>query len=274
LHDAEGNVVASASLKKGMLDSVATHEDSQGQGLGKALLGYIDKQKIGNIHEVPDRSPWFVDAQRKVIADAAENAEPKLNRPYVKDPVLDPARAQLSATKSINSLEQEKTASDLQKLGQQHARTVDNQAIGERLRQKYWDARDAAKQVQDKVLGNLYGQARKQGITADMSDVRASVQKIVGADKNTFQDMPPLFSKILDEYPEGKAASVTREPVTPAGAKKPIFRTQTTPPCLPRTTHPSRNCTRSISKPIRTGRTPRRLGTAPRPFTWRTSRTS
>lgn len=229
LHDAEGNVLAAAKLKNGMLDSVATHEDAQGQGLGKALLGYIDKQKIGNIHEVPDRSPWFVDAQRKVIADAAENAEPKLNRPYVKDPVLDPARAQLSATKSINSLEQEKTASDLQKLGQQHARTVDNQAIGERLRQKYWDARDAAKQVQDKVLGNLYGQARKQGITADMSDVRASVQKIVGADKNTFQDMPPLFSKILDEYPEGKAASVTREATTPTGAKKPIYRTQTTP---------------------------------------------
>lgn len=169
--------------------------------------------------------------EKKQVVEPGQEAEgdPKLNRPFVKDPVLDPARAQLSATKAVNDLDQQKVASDLQKLSDQHKRTVDNQAIGEKLRDKYWQARSTAKIQQDANLADVYATAKRQGAKADMSDVRGMVKGLVDADKNTFQNMPPLFAKILKEYPEAQAAKVERQAVTPNGAKKPVYRTTTTP---------------------------------------------
>ena len=218
--------VAQASDSPALIAMHKQRAASSNESLNKASA--VDEANAKAIQNFKESK--FPSEKKQVIEPGQQpEGDPGLNRSYVKDPVLDPARAQLSATKSINSLEQEKTAADLKRLSDQHARTVDNQAIGEKLRQKYWDAREAAKMRQDVNLSNLYHDAKSQGITADMKDVRASVQKIVDSDKNTFQDMPPLFRKILDEYPEGKAASTTREAVTPNGAKKPIFRTTTTP---------------------------------------------
>lgn len=218
--------VAQASDSPSLIAMHKQRASSSNESLNKATA--VDEANAKAIQDFKDQK---FSSEKKTVVEPGKQPEgdPELTRSYVKDPVLDPARAQLSVTKSVNSLEQEKTAADLKRLSDQHARTVDNQAIGERLREKYWDARQAEKIKQDVNLSSLYGQARKQGITSDMSDVRSSVQKLVNADKNTFQDMPPLFRKILDEYPEGKAAQVTREAVTPNGAKKPVYRTTTTP---------------------------------------------
>lgn len=227
--DHEGKVIAAARLKKGMLDSIAADESVKGQGVGSKLLKYIHDQKIGNIHEVPDRSPWFVKAQKRVLDEAAENQGPKLTRPYVKDPITDPARAQLSATKSVRDLEIQKNEADLKKLSDQHKRTVDNQAIGDKLREKYWQAREAVKNRMNGKLGEVYSIARRQGAKVDMSDIRDHVKQVGGADKSTFQDMPALHQKILNQYPEATAAKTERQATTPVGAKKPIFKTTVTP---------------------------------------------
>lgn len=218
--------VAQASDSPSLIAMHKQRASSSNESLNKATA--VDE---ANAKAIQDFKESKFPSEKKSVVEPGQQPEgdPGLNRPYVKDPVLDPARAQLSATKSINSLEQEKTAADLKRLSDQHARTVDNQAVGEKLRQKYWEAREAEKMKQDINLSSLYADARKQGIKADVSDIRDHVKKVTEADKNTFQDMPPLFSKILQEYPEGKAAQITREAVTPNGAKKPIYKTSTTP---------------------------------------------
>lgn len=66
----DGNkLVAAAKLDKGMLDSIAVSEKYKGQEIGKSLLDFIDKAKIGNIYEVPDRSPGFVKIQKALLSD-------------------------------------------------------------------------------------------------------------------------------------------------------------------------------------------------------------
>ena len=52
-----------------MLDSIATAEAAKGRGIGADLLRYLDDQRLANIHEVPDRSPGFVNIQKQVLSD-------------------------------------------------------------------------------------------------------------------------------------------------------------------------------------------------------------
>lgn len=61
------NIISSAAIEKGMLDSIATKEDYQRKGIGKNLLKFLDEKGIANIHEVPDRSPEFVKIQKAVL---------------------------------------------------------------------------------------------------------------------------------------------------------------------------------------------------------------
>lgn len=62
-------VVASAGIQKGMIDSIATTREAKGTGAGRALLHYLGDRGIANVHEVPDRSPEFVKAQKAVLGE-------------------------------------------------------------------------------------------------------------------------------------------------------------------------------------------------------------
>jgi hypothetical protein len=59
--------VAAARLNKGLLDSIGVHESAKGQQLGSDLLQFIHDNKIGNVLEVPDRSPGFIKIQRELV---------------------------------------------------------------------------------------------------------------------------------------------------------------------------------------------------------------
>tara|TARA_R110000822_G_scaffold59529_1_gene148513 strand:- start:15 stop:887 length:873 start_codon:yes stop_codon:yes gene_type:complete len=59
--------VASARLQNGLLDSIAVQESAKGQGIGSDLLQFIHETKIGNVLEVPDRSPGFIKIQRELV---------------------------------------------------------------------------------------------------------------------------------------------------------------------------------------------------------------
>jgi len=61
--------VAAAKMDKGMIDSIAVSPEYKGKGIGADLLRFIDDSKIGNIYEVPDRSPGFVKIQKEVLAE-------------------------------------------------------------------------------------------------------------------------------------------------------------------------------------------------------------
>jgi len=139
----------------------------------------------------------------------------------------DPARARLSAQKSVMGMDAEKATADLRRLGASFQRTADNQVIGDQLREKYWEARDTAKGALNSQLQGVYRHAKAIGLQEDVSDIREAVKKIVNSDRQTFQNLPPLFSKVLNEFPEGKAGELTREAVTKAGATKPVYRTTT-----------------------------------------------
>jgi ribosomal protein S18 acetylase RimI-like enzyme len=61
--------VAAAKMDKGMVDSIAVSPEYKGKSIGADLLRFIDDSKIGNIYEVPDRSPGFVKIQKEVLAE-------------------------------------------------------------------------------------------------------------------------------------------------------------------------------------------------------------
>lgn len=62
-------IVGSARLSSGKLDSIAVSPEYSKQGIGKDILRFVDDNKIGNIWEVPDRSPLFVKAQRQLLEE-------------------------------------------------------------------------------------------------------------------------------------------------------------------------------------------------------------
>jgi hypothetical protein len=59
--------VAGARLEKGLIDSIAVDESAKGQSIGGDLLQFIHDNKIGNVFEVPDRSPGFVKIQKDLV---------------------------------------------------------------------------------------------------------------------------------------------------------------------------------------------------------------
>lgn len=79
-------IVASAKLDKGMIDSIAVSPDYKGKGIGADLLRFLDESKIGNIYEVPDRSPGFVKIQKEVLAEKEALKKSQLEDPIYKDP--------------------------------------------------------------------------------------------------------------------------------------------------------------------------------------------
>jgi hypothetical protein len=84
------NLVAAAKLEKGMLDSIAVSEKYKGQEIGKSLLDFIDQAKIGNIYEVPDRSPGFVKIQKALLTDREKALPaPTIELPIYTDPFGD-----------------------------------------------------------------------------------------------------------------------------------------------------------------------------------------
>ena len=59
--------VAGARLEKGLIDSIAVDESAKGQSIGGDLLQFIHDNNIGNVFEVPDRSPGFVKIQKDLV---------------------------------------------------------------------------------------------------------------------------------------------------------------------------------------------------------------
>lgn len=87
--DASGKLMGAARIKKGLIDSIATAEGARGRGIGADILRFIDREKIGNIHEVPDRSPGFVKIQKKVIGEAGRASLdlglPKIDEAFMRE---------------------------------------------------------------------------------------------------------------------------------------------------------------------------------------------
>lgn len=67
-----GAVVAAAQVQKGLLDSVAVTESAKGRNIGENFIRFLRDERIANVEEVPDRSPGFVRAQKKVLSEPAK----------------------------------------------------------------------------------------------------------------------------------------------------------------------------------------------------------
>ena len=87
--------VAAARLDKGMIDSIAVNKEYKGNNIGSDLLKFIDESKIGNIYEVPDRSPSFVKIQKKVLSEktpVSPTPVESIDNTMYKDPFTDTIR--------------------------------------------------------------------------------------------------------------------------------------------------------------------------------------
>lgn len=188
--------------------------------------------------EVANKSPEALakasEADRKnleAIANYKDKVFPKAATPELAS-LTRPAKIKLAADRSVITMAMEKVDAELSGLSMAFRRQVDNEAIGKELRAKYWSARDVARAGVTQLYegaGGVYQTAKKYGIQEDMTDMRDSVAKIIGADRTTFQNMPPTFAKILQEYPAGTAAKTERTAVTRPRGTAPIYRNVTTP---------------------------------------------
>lgn len=74
------------------------------------------------------------------------------------------------------------------------------QVSGERLQELRDAAQNAARASRDAKMRDIYATADRLKISENMDDVVALVRKVGGDDANTFQQMPPVFRKVIENY--------------------------------------------------------------------------
>lgn len=74
------------------------------------------------------------------------------------------------------------------------------QQAGEGLDALRLSAKATEKARLDEKIDDIYALAKTKKVTDSMDDVLQSVYSIAGKDKNAYQNMPPVFSKIIDRY--------------------------------------------------------------------------
>ena len=186
---------------------------------------------IAMYREVTNKSPEALAKASKIDADNISSIQKykDISFPKTKESILSAPRSALERETSNIKLKLANNDREIRALAAAHTSTVDNQVIGDKLRSLYWDSRNSTKSILNTQINKVYGLADKVGLRVDMTDVRDAVMKIVKQDESTFQDMPKIFRKVLNEYPQGAAEKIERFQVTPTGAKTPIWRTKTTP---------------------------------------------
>ena len=157
---------------------------------------------IAMYREVTNKSPEALAKASKIDADniSAIQRYKEINFPKTGESVLTAPRVALEKESFNIKTKLDSNDREIRALGVAHTSTVDNQAIGNRLRSLYWDSRNNTKTLLNNQINKVYGLADKVGIKVDMTDVRDSVYRLVKSDANTFQDMPPLFRKVINEY--------------------------------------------------------------------------
>ena len=190
---------------------------------------------IATYREVANKSPQALakaaEAERRNLAAIAEYKNKVFLKVGEGDMAADltrPAKIKLAADREVLGMELGRTQRELDFLSSQFRRSVDNEAVGNELRAMYWANREVAKAGVNRLYegpNGVYQTARKFNVRDDMTDMREAVHKIVGADRTTFQNMPPTFAKILQEYPAGTPDTVLRKPVMMPGAAAPIYKT-------------------------------------------------
>ena len=76
------------------------------------------------------------------------------------------------------------------------------QEVGQNLdRIRIW-SKSAEKARLDKQIDDVYTLADKNGVKFHVEPLQNKVASIIGSDKNRYQDLPPIFSKILDQTGE------------------------------------------------------------------------
>ena len=148
--------------------------------------------------------------------------------PPSKQAVNEAARARVAAVEGQNRQDLLNTERELTALGDKYARDVDKKSTGEALRQLYWAKRKEAKGKLDTQIEDVYKTAEAAGVKADMTGVRDTVKKVMGEDKETFQNPPAIYKKIQAEF--NPPPPVVKPPVTSRGSTIGIRRQSTTPP--------------------------------------------
>ena len=162
---------------------------------------------------------------KEKVFGAAPGTVPKEGK-LPPDNLTDPAKLALRLQREDVELLQGRNDRELQALSDKYRRTVDNEAVGAELRDKYWELRTQAQAANTNKINGVYRVAKEAGVTVGMQDTREAVQKIIGSDRTTFQNMPPVFAKVLGEYPVATPDSFKRVASTRAGADKPMFTTE------------------------------------------------
>ena len=88
------------------------------------------------------------------------------------------------------------------------------QAAGEKLVELRDKAQAVARQVVTTKRDDLYATADRLKISEPMDDVLAKVREVGGSDQNIFQNMPPVFGKIINRY-AAKTQELTGRSIDP-----------------------------------------------------------
>lgn len=74
------------------------------------------------------------------------------------------------------------------------------QAMGDQLNALRDKAQEVARGIKTQKIEDVYATADKLKISEPMDDVLAVVREVGGSDKNIFQNMPPVYGKIINRY--------------------------------------------------------------------------
>jgi len=190
-----GRAAAVMKRMEGFQPNIAQQSDAPG-------LVAMTKEVSTKSPEAQSRAAAIDTRNRMAIDKFTEGAFPKQ-----EVALNEGARAKYSVDSGILREQMKTTERQLTALSDQYQRSVDKGLIGEELRDLYWAKKEQTKAVLNRQVSQVYSTAERMGVREDMTDVRQAVERLRGADRETFQDMPGVFSKILQEFPEGTKAT-------------------------------------------------------------------
>lgn len=128
------------------------------------------------------------------VVDAAKNAA----FPAGGDFVRGASNTLRTATKALDDRLDKIT--NIQERLASNVRSSPQQAVGEQLQSLRNQAQNIARQVKTQMVDDLYATADRLGVSDSMDDVVAAVRSLGKSDEHIYQNMPPVFGKVIKEH--------------------------------------------------------------------------
>ena len=217
------SMVQAEKLEQKIADSSAvsdTVESVTGRSFKPTLAGRTQSEYIGKLEnnvlgrntEAAERATVAHRKNTETLEAFTDSVLPE-SRKTIQRIAKDKVRfAEANIEKSIKRTNKsiEEAAEDLaHKRGQLAAeyKGKDQQSTGQKIQDDLKESAQKVKASSDKEIEKIYKRAEANNVTASMDDVVEDLRAIKVKKDNLFQDMPPIFSEVLERYAQSAPKS-------------------------------------------------------------------